>query len=398
MRILLLAPQPFYQDRGTPIAVDLLLRAFSARGDVVDVLTFQEGADRQYPGVTLHRIPRLPLIRHVPPGLSVRKLVCDVFFYRRAARLMRATRYDVVHAIEEAAFMARCLGRRHGVPYVVDMDSSMPLQIVEKLPALAWLRPLMQRLETGVLRDAAGVLAVCDALADIARAAGARHVTVLRDISLLELLPPPDDTPPLPRPPGARTVFLYVGNLERYQGVDLLLEAWAHASLRLTDAALVVVGGPAHIEPYRRRAEALGIADRVQFTGPRPLAHLPRLLADADVLVSPRIRGNNTPMKIYSYLDAGRAVLATALPTHTQVMTADMALLCDPTPEAFAEGLARLAGDPDLRRSLAAAAQARARRDFSFAAYRRTLDAFYAEIAPAFPRHRHDPRPPGSFK
>ena len=63
---------------------------------------------------------------------------------------------------------------------------------------------------------------------------------------------------------------------------------------------------------------------------------LASLLAQADVLVSPRTRGNNTPMKIYSYLDAGRAVLATDLPTHTQVLTPECARLApadpDPTP------------------------------------------------------------------
>ncbi|MCX7007397.1 MAG: hypothetical protein NTY53_09155 [Kiritimatiellaeota bacterium] len=65
MRILLIAPQPFYQERGTPIAVDLLLRVLSERGDEVHVATFHEGADVVYPGVTLHRIPPPPLARGV---------------------------------------------------------------------------------------------------------------------------------------------------------------------------------------------------------------------------------------------------------------------------------------------------------------------------------------------
>ena len=43
-------------------------------------------------------------------------------------------------------------------------------------------------------------------------------------------------------------------------------------------------------------------------------------LLAADVLVSPRLKGLNTPMKIYSYLDSGSAVLATRLRTHTQVL------------------------------------------------------------------------------
>ena len=58
MRILLLAPHPFYQERGTPIAVNLLLQALSGLGYQVDVLTYPEGSEVSYPGVTLHRIRR----------------------------------------------------------------------------------------------------------------------------------------------------------------------------------------------------------------------------------------------------------------------------------------------------------------------------------------------------
>ena len=102
MKILLLAPQPFYEERGTPIAVDLLLKALSDRGESVDVLTYPIGEDRQYPGVTLHRLPKIPGIRKVKPGPSFPKIVCDVVMMFRAARMARRTRYDVVHAVEES--------------------------------------------------------------------------------------------------------------------------------------------------------------------------------------------------------------------------------------------------------------------------------------------------------
>ena len=79
MRILLLAPQPFYEDRGTPIAVALVLKVLSERGARVDVVTYHEGRDVDLAHVALHRIPRLPFVRGIRPGLSWKKLVCDVF-------------------------------------------------------------------------------------------------------------------------------------------------------------------------------------------------------------------------------------------------------------------------------------------------------------------------------
>ena len=106
MKVLLLAPQPFYQERGTPIAVDLVVRTLSAQGDEVDVLAYHEGSDVQYPGVRVHRIPRLPFVRRVGPGPSWKKLCCDAVFFVTALRMAARTRYDLVHAVEESVFIA----------------------------------------------------------------------------------------------------------------------------------------------------------------------------------------------------------------------------------------------------------------------------------------------------
>src|SRR5690606_28114812 len=124
MRILMLAPHAFYVDRGTPIDVDLLLRILSERGDIVDAVVYPEGEDRRYPNVTLHRPWAPRWARKTGPGFSLKKLVCDVFLFFRALRLLRENRYDVIHAGEEAIFFALLFKRLFGVPCIYDMDSS----------------------------------------------------------------------------------------------------------------------------------------------------------------------------------------------------------------------------------------------------------------------------------
>lgn len=381
MRILLIAPQPFFQERGTPIAVDLLLRVLSERGDEVHVATFHEGASVSYPGVTLHRIQPPPLARGVPPGFSAKKLICDAALFFLVNRLVREVRPQLIHAVEESVFFARRLWRRRGIPYVYDMDSSLARQLVESRPVLQGLGKFFQGLETAACRDAAYVVPVCDALADIARAAGARRVALLRDISLLGRMtgaPAPDLRTEL----GLQgPIFLYVGNLEKYQGLDLLLEGWVQAVAQHPEMSLVIVGGSAaHVATYRRRAAELGVATNVHFLGPRPVGALAALLAQADVLVSPRTHGNNTPMKIYSYLDAGKAVLATDLPTHTQVLTPAIARLAPAEPAAFGAALAELADDAALRARLGTAARQEAQAKYSFETFRATLRGIYDEL------------------
>ncbi|MFL6235865.1 MAG: glycosyltransferase, partial [Thermoanaerobaculia bacterium] len=104
-------------------------------------------------------------------------------------------------------------------------------------------------------------------------------------------------------------------------------------------------------------------------------------LRQATVQVSPRLHGDNTPMKIFSCLDSGRPLLATRLLTHTQVLDDSVALLVEPEPGALGRGLALLLQDAELRERLAANARRLAQREFTPEAFRRKLLAFYDAVA-----------------
>jgi glycosyltransferase involved in cell wall biosynthesis len=381
VRILLLAPHPFYQARGTPIAVKTVLDFLSDRGDTVDVLTYAEGADVAIPNVTVHRVPRVPGLRGIRPGFSLKKVASDVLMVGACLRLVRRNRYDLIHAVEESAFIAAAMRALSGVPYVYDMDSSLAEQLVDAYPALRFAFPVLRRMEALAVRRSSGVLTVCAALQDVALAHDpGQLVGRVEDTTLLSDPKSMTGNGRLPGTDGG-PVVMYVGNLESYQGIDLLLEGFRHALSRVPAAKLVIVGGQGpDIARYRRRAERLGIVGSVVFTGPQPIGMLSELLRQADVLVSPRLKGLNTPMKIYSYLDSGSAVLATRLRTHTQVLNDGMAYLVDPEPVAFGRGLAELMADPELRARLASSAKAYVQREHTPEAARRKLEAFYSTM------------------
>jgi glycosyltransferase involved in cell wall biosynthesis len=382
MNILLLAPQPFFQARGTPIAVRMVLEFLSSRGHRVDVLTYPEGSDVDIPGCRIVRIPRVPGVRNIRPGFSFQKVVCDAVMLVSCARRLRRSRYDLVHAVEESAFIAAALQPFTGVPYVYDMDSSLVEQLVDRYPLLKPVAPLLRRFEALAVRRSAGVLTVCAALQEIARAHGPNTpVGRVEDTTLLAPGNGTNGARHLPPETVGAPVAMYVGNLERYQGIDLLLEGFQHTLAQMQQARLVIVGGQKDdIDRYGQRASALGIGQSVHFLGPKPVSELADLLREADVLVSPRLKGTNTPMKIYSYLDSGTAILATRLRTHTQVLDERTAYLVDPEPMALGTGLATLLKDDSLREGLAARAKDHVRREFTPEAAARKLEAFYAMI------------------
>ena len=383
MRILLIAPHPFYIDRGTPIDVDILLRSLSEQGHRVDAVVYRDGKDRTYEGVRLHR-PRMPRwLTGLSPGFSLRKLVADIYLSRLVTRLARRHRYDVVHAGEEAVFIAMWLKRRRGIPYIYDMDSSIAQQMVEKLPVLKPIARLLNWCEARSIRAAAAVAPVSNALRDLAQDRGARRITTLHDISQLKT---PDR-----RPTGhlrqslhidGEPIVLYVGNLEKYQGIDLLLESFAIAQRTAATARLVIAGGTARtIGRYRRKADWLGVNDRVHFIGGWPASRLDELLAEADVLTAPRIKGINTPMKVFPYLHSGKPVLLTDLRTHTQLLNRQVAMLAPPDPVGFADAMTKLIEDGALRRTLGDAGRRFVEQNHTYPAHHRRVASLYASIA-----------------
>ena len=393
MRILLLAPQPCYVDRGTPIAVDLTMAMLAEEGHQVDLLTFPGGEDRHYDGLRTFRVGEWVSKTPARAGLSAKKLFFDLLMLGKAIRLALKNRYTLVHAVEESTFIALVLRILFRIPYLNDMDSRMTTQITDRY---TWLRPFDRALwfvESLPTRFAGGVVAMCESLRTEVLKIRQDNVFVVKDVSLLdyygdEQLSVPTTLTDIRQ--AHNNVLMYIGNLETYQGIQLMLESFAeflhnpqHGEAQ-RNAALVIVGGDAErIAEYRAIAGQLNIASHCYFLGPQPVAMLPNLMRQADVMLSPRIQGTNTPLKLYSYLDSGVPVLATNLATHTQVVDAEQAMLCEPSPQAMAAAMAQLTANKELREQFAANAKALIQKHYSLAVFRREMMEIYRVLVDA---------------
>lgn len=388
MNILFLAPHPFYQERGTPIAIDLLLSSLSKQGHKVDLITFNEGEDRHYDGVTIHRVKPWGKVSGVRPGFSLKKLYLDLFVFFKFLRFFFTKKYDVVHAVEESVYFALLFCPLRRVPYVYDMDSSMVTQLIDKAPFLKIVEPALRWVEALPAKYAAVVVPCCDALVDDVKSVrkASKPILALKDVSLLDRS---QDQPSgglfvsdllVAQNSATPKVAMYIGNLESYQGIDLMIEGFAKA-IEQEPLVMVIVGGEQQdIDMYQRKVDDLGLSQSCFLVGKQPVADLYALMIQSDFMLSPRTQGVNTPMKVYSYLDSGKPVLATRLPTHTQVMSDDISMLVEPTAEAFAEGLVKLAKAPSEAQAMTQRAAQFIHKEHSLEAFNLRVKEIYALV------------------
>ncbi len=186
------------------------------------------------------------------------------------------------------------------------------------------------------------------------------------DLERYASLPSPEAARRLLGLPAALTV-LCTGHLYAGRGADLFLSLAA----MFPQASFVWVGGrPADVEAWRNRAARLA---NVTFTGFVPNERIPLYQSAADVLLMPYQRevatssGGNTaeiasPMKMFEYMAAGRAILSSDLPVLHEVLDETMAVFCPmdeagapvpaPQAQAWEASLRALLANENLRKAL----------------------------------------------
>ena len=184
----------------------------------------------------------------------------------------------------------------------------------------------------------------------------------------------PDPQPDL----GARNAepgchFLFLGYLSARKGVPELLQALAHPTLAAKPwRATLAGGGP--VEEFRKTAESIGIASRVDFPGWLAKPAVNAVCAAADVLVLPS-HGEGLAMSVLEGLSHGLAVITTPVGAHPEVIDPEISGLFVPPGdvEALAAALLRMIEDPPFRNKLQGAARARYIEKFDVTGYARRM-------------------------
>lgn len=383
-RVLIVTPQPFYEDRGTPIAVRYVASALGALNVDVHLLAFPVGRDVGMRNVTVHRCANALHIKEVPIGFSMRKLALDAGLWRSFSQLLAAGRFDVVHAVEEAAYMAAALCPRLGQRFIYDMASAIPIELVRNSTLKsALLRTPLEVVQRRVMHSASHI--ICSAgLRQYVRTQAANVPVNEWQYPALSAVVSPRDLISLRRKLRIREgqkMLLYMGSFAGYQGLDLLLDAFAKVSRTNPEMVLVCVGAT---DPDQARLSAMASdhasLQNVRIVPRQPRAQMPLYTELADVLLLPRVGCQNVPLKLYEYMASGKPIVATRQSGANHLLNDQRGFLCDPTADSMADAIRRACSHPAEAARVASQAMHYAETHFGWASFVEFIRHIYLDV------------------
>lgn len=252
---------------------------------------------------------------------------------RRLEQLVRDLRPDIIHAHSPVlnAIPALRVGKMLGIPVVYEVRAFWEDAAVDHgTTTEGSLRYRATRaLETRALKQAAHVFTICEGLRRdiVARGIAADKVTVIPnavDIQAFEPGGEPDAALKASLGLQGATVLGFIGSFYAYEGLDMLLQALPQILAQRPDVRVLLVGGGPQDAALKAQAQALGVADKVVFTGRVPHAEISRYYDLVDVLVyarhSMRLTELVTPLKPLEAMAQGRLLVASDVGGHKELI------------------------------------------------------------------------------
>lgn len=380
LRVAVVAACPLPAARGTPIRIFRLSEALHELGHEVHVVTYHLGQKQVPHAFRLHRIRDLSWYSRMQAGPSYRKLAVNFYLAAKLREVIAREAIEVIHAHHFEGLLVALLARRtRKLPIIFDAHTLLGTE----LPSYALGIPRGLKTALGRFIDrrlpglASHVVGVSQEIRDTLvamQAVQARDISVIPNGVELDFLASGTAS--------ARgrdvKVLLFAGNLAPYQGIDLMLAAFAAVCRERDDTHLHIVSGDT-FQPFEGLAEELGIRDRIRLI-PEAFAALPDTLANADVALNPRVDCNGVPQKLLNYM-AARCPIVSFAGSARHLEHAKSGLIVDkPDPQAFAQAVLTLLDDQALAGRLGETAHAVARATLSWEASARKIESILQEL------------------
>ncbi len=322
----MIAPTPFFEDRGCHVQIYEEARALQKLGHKIIITTYPLGRD--HGGLDIRRSVAVPFLKRIKAGPSwVKPFILDPLLFFSALRAALRERPDIIHGhLHEGCLIGWPISRILRRPLVFDLQGSLTGEIAshgfaKRSGVLYWvfhvIEGLVNRLPQAIVTQSTQMVDDLTRNFSIPR----NNIMLNYDGVDTEIFAPRSKDGELIRRlglPQGKRIVVYLGLMNRYQGVDLLLEAIRELD---SDSNLhfLIMGGP-DSDKYARQAELFGIKSATTFTGFIPYDQAPRYLALGDVAVSLKHDDTEANGKLYNYLAMALPVVASPSQVNREIL------------------------------------------------------------------------------
>lgn len=314
LKILMLAPTPYFADRGCHVRIYEEAKALTKLGHEVCVVTYHLGRDM--PGIRVVRIPSIPWYKKLEAGPSWHKPYLDLLLLLKAYQTARSFRPDIIHAhLHEGALVGFILKRLLCLPLLFDYQGSLSGESLNHgfLSEKSLLHRLFVKIENGINRGADAIITSSgDGRRELINGFGIAPEKISTlidgvDAAIFKPYPRLQARHELGISEDAKVV-VYLGLFNQYQGLDLLLEAIPLVREKIPRAHFLLMGFPD--DEYRRKASRVNLDGVITFTGRVPYQSAPLFLSAGDLAVSPKLARTEANGKLFNYMACGLPTVA----------------------------------------------------------------------------------------
>lgn len=387
----MIAPLPFFEDRGSPIRVYEEAKALTKLGFQVDVVCYHLGRDVL--GVNkIHRIINIPWYNRITSGPTYHKVYLDMLLFSKAFEVMKDNRFDIIHAhLHEGAAIAQIMKSVFKIekPVIFDAQGSL----VGEMSSHGFIKPssfmfrFWRIVEKKVCEESAAILASSPQLVEILK----------RDFDIekkkIKLIPDGVDinffNPNRFHEEEIRQkyqlvnneIIIYTGIFTKHQGLNFLIEEVIPLVVKkYQNAKFLLVGYP--VNEYIRLAKKMRVNNNTLFTGKQRYDEIPRFLAAADVAITPKyMETGEANLKILTYMAMGLPTVAFNN-TYTRKLLAEGSGLTTRPDDAeeFADAILNLLDNPRRRKAMGQKARSIVENEYSWLSIAKEIGKIYTHL------------------
>ncbi len=373
--VLIIIPFAFHRESGSSLSTYYRVLAISELVGSVDIITTPHGKDIAEDKIKIYRTPGKQYFTTYQPGEYRKRLIYEFFLLIKTTFKLIQNEYSIVFIHGSSIYWAFWLQIFFKVPFIATVHGNIQFELEKwNISSAKFWKNLASYFENRILRSFEHIIAEHLFVKEILEKSGISSSKIsligiaVKRVPKIDRIRRSDEF-----------IILYTGTFVEIQNLDLLFSMME--ILKGKGIKLILIGGvDQEVNEARFKAEKMKLTNKIEIFSRMDQKDLIEYYRIADVVVSPREFGFDTPMKIYDYLNYGKCIISTNRPIHTGILNHEISCLVEPTPEAFSEKIIELINNPDRIRNIEESAKNFFELNFEFTAmiqqYRTVIELY----------------------